>query len=212
MAHMGVIKNDSRQISWNSTFGHIQTYRFRYIYVMSKKLKYILGVIVVGGMLYVGVTQYMLYETKKYSPEAVAEYNNNQVTIQVKYSRPSRKGRDIFGSLVPYGRWWRTGANEATQMTISNDIVFSGKTLAAGKYSIVTIPNENEWIVIFNSKIPDWGTNYSPEYDALRVTAPVENLPETVEFFTIDFTEDNGSPSLIMAWDKTKVSVPFSVL
>ena len=133
--------------------------------------------------------------------------------IQISYSRPSKKGRVIFGDLVPYGQWWRTGANEATQMTLSNDIVFNDNdVLPAGKYSIVSIPNEKEWTIIFNGKVPDWGTNYSPEFDALRVTAAVQELPDEVEFFTIDFTEENGEPRLILAWDQTKVSVRFRVL
>lgn len=160
-----------------------------------------------------GVQQHLLYQTKKYSPEALAEYNSAQVMIQIAYSRPSKKDRNIFGDLVPYGQWWRTGANEPTQMTLSNDIVFNeNDVLAAGKYSIVSIPNEREWTVIFNSKIPDWGTDYFPEFDALRVQGPVEALPGEVEFFTIDFTEVNGKPQFIFAWDKTKVSVPFRVL
>ena len=161
----------------------------------------------------IGGREFMLYETKKYSPEALAEYNSAQVMIQIAYSRPAKKGRVIFGDLVPYGKWWRTGANEATQMTLSNDIVFNAnEVLPAGKYSIVTIPNKKEWTIIFNAKIPDWGTDYSPEFDVLRVVTPVEALPGEVEHFTIDFTEENSEPRLILAWDQTKVSVPFKVL
>ena len=180
---------------------------------MSKRLLYISVAVILLVIAGIGVQQFMLFQTKKHSPEAVAEYNNAQVMIQVTYSRPSKKERVIFGELVPYGRWWRTGANEATQMTLSNDIVFNqNDVLPAGKYSLVTIPNELEWTIIFNSKIPDWGTEYYPEYDALRVSVPVEELPDEVEFFTIDFTEKNGEPRLIFAWDKTKISVPFRVL
>ncbi len=164
-------------------------------------------------LIFIGFNQYRLVQTKKYSPEALAEYTNAQVMIQIAYSRPSKKGREIFGALVPYGEWWRTGANETTQMTLSNDIVFNeNDVLPAGKYSIVSIPNEKEWAIIFNSKIPDWGTDYYPEFDALKVSAQVEKLPGEVEFFTIDFTEENDIPRLIFAWDQTKVSVPFKVL
>jgi len=180
---------------------------------VSKRLLYISVAIIFAVLAFIGVQQYMLYQTKQYSPEALAEYNNAQVMIQISYSRPSKKGRVIFGELVPYGEWWRTGANEATQMTLSNDIVFNDSdVLAAGKYSIVTIPNEKEWTIIFNGKIPDWGTEYYPEFDALRVTVPVEDLPGEVEYFTIDFTEENEEPRLILAWDQTKISVPFRVL
>lgn len=170
--------------------------------------------IIVGGIVggIVGVQQYQLYQTKKYSPAEIAAYSNNAINIEVTYSRPFKKGRDIFGKLVPYGKWWRTGANEATTIRLSRDISFSGKTLKAGYYSIVTFPGEKEWEIVFNNKIPDWGTSYSPEEDVLKVRAKVEALPEVVEQFTIDFSEENGSPVLIMAWDKTKVSTPFKVL
>lgn len=157
--------------------------------------------------------QYRLYQTKQYSPESTAQYTNSDISIKVTYSRPSKNGRDIFGDLVNYGEWWRTGANEATQITLSRDISFAdNKMLAAGKYSLVTVPGDKEWTIIFNSKIPDWGTDYFPEFDAARVTGKVESLPDIVELFTIDFTEENGNPVLILAWDKTKVSVPFKVL
>lgn len=119
----------------------------------------------------------------------------------------------IFGDLVPYNQWWRTGANEATQIELTRDIRFmNGEVLAAGKYSLVTIPNPDRWQVIFNSEIPDWGTEYYPEFNVLTVEGEVEKLPQTVEVFTIDFTEENGQPQLTMAWDDTKVSVPFTVL
>lgn len=180
---------------------------------MSRRVIYIFGAIIFVLLAIIGVQQFMLYQTKQYSPEATVQYTNSDVTIEVNYSRPSKKDREIFGELVPYGRWWRTGANEATQIKLSQDLLFEGNLkLAAGKYSIVTIPNETEWTVIFNKRIPDWGTEYYPESDAIRVKAKVEALPEVVELFTIDFSEEDGHPTLIMAWDKTKVSVPFTVL
>lgn len=164
-------------------------------------------------MAIIAFQQYRLYQTKQYSPESTAQYTSGDISIKVTYSRPSKNGRDIFGNLVPFGKWWRTGANEATQITLSQDISFTNnKTLPAGKYSLVTIPDETQWTIIFNSKIPDWGTDYSPEFDAVRVTGNVESLPDVVELFTIDFTEENGNPALILAWDKTKVSVPFKAL
>tara|TARA_R110001592_G_scaffold136036_2_gene352771 strand:+ start:592 stop:1131 length:540 start_codon:yes stop_codon:yes gene_type:complete len=179
---------------------------------MKKKLStaVLILAVIVGGI--VGVQQYQLYQTKKYSPAEIASYNNNAINIEVTYSRPFKKDREIFGKLVPYGKWWRTGANEATTIRLSRDVSFSGKTLKAGFYSLVTFPGETEWEIVFNNQIHDWGTDYTPEDDALRVSAKVEELPEVVEQFTIDFSEESGSPVLIMAWDKTKVSTPFKVL
>lgn len=158
-----------------------------------------------------GYQEYRLYETKKHSPEDEVFYESEDINVKVLYNRPSKRGRVIFGELVPYGQWWRTGANEATQITFSNDVAFQGgQALAAGTYSIVTIPNANTWTVIFNSKIPSWGTEYYPEFNVTEIKVPVETLPQTVELFTIDFTEENGQPHLTFAWDHTKVSVPFT--
>ena len=180
---------------------------------MSKRVVYIFGGIIFLLLAIIGFQQYRLYQTKQYSPESTVQYTNSDINIRVTYSRPSKKGRDIFGELVPYNQWWRTGANEPTRIQLSRDISFGDNVkLEAGKYSIVTIPGEHEWTIIFNTKIPDWGPEYYPENDAARIKAKVESLPEIVELFTIDFTEENDHPTLILAWDKTKISVPFSVL
>ncbi len=179
---------------------------------MNRRILYILGALLVGALLIVGINQYSLYQTKQYSPEQTAEYVSADIAVKVIYNRPSKNDRKIFGDLVPFSQWWRTGANEPTQIELSRDIVFGGgELLAAGKYSLVTIPNPDEWEIIFNSQIPDWGTEYYPEFDVLRVKGIVEKLPQPVELFTIDFTEENGQPRLTMAWDDTKVTVPFQV-
>lgn len=179
---------------------------------MNRKIIIGLSVVLFGALIVIGVQQYQLYQTKQFSPAEKAFYRTDRIEIEVNYSRPSKKGREIFGRLVPYGEWWRTGANEATQISLSRDVQFETGRLRAGDYSIITIPNETEWIVIFNERIPEWGTSYYPESDVLRVTAPVQNLPEVIEFFTIDFTEEDGHPAMIFAWDQIKVTVPFDVL
>lgn len=181
-----------------------------YLPSMNKRLLYIFGALFFALLAIVGFNQYTLYQTKQYSPEETAEYSSENIAVKVFYNRPSKKGREIFGDLVPFGQWWRTGANEATQIEFSRDVIFEDEeVLAAGKYSLLTIPNASEWEVIFNAKIPDWGTEYDPEFDVLRVKGLVERLPQPVELFTIDFTEENGQPRLTMAWDHTKVTVPF---
>lgn len=179
---------------------------------MKRKLSVVVIIIAIIVGAIVAFQQYQLYQTKKYSPADVATYANNEVKIEITYSRPYKKDRDIFGDLVPYGEWWRTGANEATTIKLSRNIAFSGDTLKAGTYSMVTFPGKNEWIIVFNNKIPDWGTRYYPEEDELKVKGKVEELPQVLEQFTIDFSEENGQPVLIIAWDKTKVSTPFTVL
>lgn len=180
-----------------------------------KRILLIIGIVIlvlgVGGYF---ALQWQFKNTKKNSPEQTVTYSENGADISIFYCRPSKKGREIFGegNLVPYGKWWRTGANEPTQLTTSKDLIIDGKTLPAGKYSIVTIPEANEWTVIFNSKIPFWGTQYYPDEDVLRVKANVDAPMEEVEMLTIAFDKTTiGQDAITFAWDRTKVAVPFEV-
>lgn len=130
--------------------------------------------------------------------------------IKIYYSQPQKKGRDIFGTKVPYGKVWRTGANENPEIKVYQDITLGGKTLKAGTYSLFTIPNKNEWTVIINSDLDYWGAySYKKENDVLRVNVPVGSTKDTVEAFSIRL-EDLGSKSAVLrlAWDKTLVEVP----
>ncbi len=178
---------------------------------MRRTLLIVLAVLVVlgvGGYIYF---QNMLKTTKKASPEQTIAYHENGADISIFYCRPSKKGRVIFGSLVPYGQWWRTGANEPTTITTSKDLNFNGQVLKAGKYHIVTFPEVNEWTIVFNSDIPFWGTQYDATKDVLRVKAPATELPIATEMFTMAFEKPNGQDAITFAWDQTKVILPFSV-
>ena len=155
--------------------------------------------------------------TKKASPEDTIAYVKGDLNIDVFYCQPSKKGRDIFGGLVPYGQVWRTGANEATTFETNKDLLVGGKELPAGKYTIFTIPNENEWEVIFNNKMYSWGvagfngeSPRKPEYDEAIVKVPVNRLGDVVEMFTMKI-EDGENPELTMSWDQTQVNVPIQV-
>ena len=179
---------------------------------MPKFLKNILLIVAVLFALgYLGFN-YMKSQTKKASPEEVNTYTVNDLSITVDYSRPSKKGRVIFGELVPYGKVWRTGANEATTVEVSKDIHLGGKPLAAGKYTLWTIPQPDAWTVILNSKSYSWGVTYGgeaqldPTADVLRVEVPVQELPTEVEMFTIDVS--STPPALNLKWDRTGVSLP----
>lgn len=130
--------------------------------------------------------------------------------ISIVYSRPSVKGRKIWGALVPYGQVWRTGANENTTFEISSDAIINGKKLPAGKYGLHTIPNQNEWTIIFNKVNNEWGSfKYDEKQDALRVAA--KPLPDKFqEVLTINF--DNVLPTateVVIAWENLRV--PFTV-
>ena len=129
---------------------------------------------------------------------------------RVTYSRPQKSGREIFGKLVPYGKVWRAGANEASEIKFYEDVNLGGKNVKAGTYSLFTIPGEKEWTIILNNDLDYWGAySYNTKNDVLRVTAPATESSNAVENFTIQF-ESKGEKQGAMkfAWDKTVVEVP----
>jgi hypothetical protein len=179
---------------------------------MKKALKWtaiVIAVLVVGLF---AAFKFLQYNTKKASPEATAEYKSNGTEVSVFYNRPSKRGRDIFGKLVPYGQVWRTGANEATTFTTNKDLTIGGKPLPAGKYTLWTIPGQETWTVIFNGKQYPWGVDFNekasrePEHDVLQVRVPTQTQEPPLEMFLISF--DEKTPALVLAWDRTKVVVP----
>ena len=183
---------------------------------MNKALKWIL--IIVGILAVIGIGLSIAWknlqkETKKHSPEETVVYNEGGKALEVFYNRPSKKDRDIFGGLVPYGEVWRTGANEATTFTTGTDISVNGESLPEGKYTLWTIPGENSWQIIFNNKSYAWGVSWGgkasrdPNADVLKVEVPAESLEQVVEMFTISF-ETNELLNMVLQWDQTKVSVP----
>ena len=129
--------------------------------------------------------------------------------VSIDYSRPDKRGREIFGGLVPYGKVWRTGANEPTKIKFSDAVKIEGKDLPAGEYAFYTIPGENEWTLIFSKNLKLWGAyGYKPDADALRVTAKPTTLPNEVKTFTIGISDlkDEGA-TIHLDWDKTRVPV-----
>ena len=122
------------------------------------------------------------------SPPAKATAIVNGKTITIDYSRPSVKGRKIWGELVPYGQVWRAGANETTAFTLSADAQVDGKNLPAGKYAFFVIPNEKEWTVVFNKTIK-WGAfSYKQEEDVLRINVPVKKSKSFAEQLTYNIS------------------------
>jgi len=133
--------------------------------------------------------------------------------VTINYSRPSKKGRTIYGDLVPYGKLWRTGANNATTFTFSDDVKIGGKDLPAGKYALFTIPGENEWTVIFNKNYNQGGTgNYKESEDALRVSIKPIKIPATIETFSINLEDVKPTSALIeLLWESTIIQIPLEV-
>ena len=130
--------------------------------------------------------------------------------IELSYSRPNIKGRTIFGDLVPYGKVWRTGANSATTLNFSEDVNIGGKEIKAGKYGLLTIPEETQWTLIITKDVDVTSpAAYKMENDVVRVQAKPIAYPNKVETFTMNFGNITGSScDLYLLWDKTMVTIP----
>ncbi len=141
-------------------------------------------------------------QTPKSPHETVSEGN-----ISVTYGRPSKRDREIFGALVPYGQVWRAGADAATEIKFASDGSLGGQAVKAGTYTMFVLPTEKEWTIILNSQLKQWGAyeyDKHKDKDVLKVTVPVTAISSPVEMWTIRF--DGGN--MIMEWDKSQVSVP----
>ncbi|MEZ5308766.1 MAG: DUF2911 domain-containing protein [Pyrinomonadaceae bacterium] len=149
------------------------------------------------------------------SQKAVVEqFVNDNVTLRISYGRPNAKGRQLWGAeteaLVPNGKVWRAGANEATVFEVSNDVLINGKPLAAGKYSFYAIPTKDSWTLIFNKTWNQWGTNYAEKDDALRVMATPGESPKYIESMLYVFEDIKpNEATVILAWGNMRV--PFTV-
>ncbi|HVH10342.1 MAG TPA: DUF2911 domain-containing protein [Gemmatimonadales bacterium] len=130
-------------------------------------------------------------------------------TLSVRYSRPSMRGRVIFGNVVPWHQVWRTGANEATVFATSADLAIGGTTLPAGKYTLWTLPSPTGWTLIVNRNTGQWGTAYDARYDFARLDLRVEQLAQPVEQFTIAIEPQGKRGLLTLAWERTRASIPF---
>jgi hypothetical protein len=173
----------------------------------------LIGIVLVALLAYTGF-QFLKARTKKASPEETVAFFLNDLTVEVTYSRPCKKGRTIFGALVPYGKVWRTGANEATTFTVNKDIVFGDRPVKAGTYTLWTVPGKEEWTVILNSGKYNWGVNFDgeaqrdPMADVAQVKTPATHVGPPVEQFTIAV---EGEPEqLTLTWDDVRVGVPIS--
>ncbi|MEO0473434.1 MAG: DUF2911 domain-containing protein [Bacteroidota bacterium] len=133
---------------------------------------------------------------------------DRKAVAKVVYSRPQKKGREVMGGLIPEGKVWRTGANEATEITFFQDVKFGGKEVKAGTYSLFTIAGEEEWTVILNTDLNQWGAySYQDGHDLLRVKASPKQTADEIEAFTITFDKTEGGSNLILAWDRVMVPV-----
>lgn len=133
--------------------------------------------------------------------------------IRVVYSRPQKKGRVIFGELEKYGKTWRVGANESTEITFLVDAKVNGTTLKAGRYTLYAIPQEKEWEVLFSSDLDGWG-HYGfkgEESTVAKITVPTQKTAATVEALSIIFEASENGAHMIIGWDDTMVRVPIEM-
>jgi hypothetical protein len=178
---------------------------------MKKIFRIVIVLLVVLMVGFFGLRKY----TKSFSPEDVAEYNGHGLDIKVHYSQPSKKGRHIFGrqedqALIPYGKVWRTGANEATLIEFKNDVNFAGKAVKAGTYSLWSMPGQATWKIILNTETGQWGTDYNDGKDMLMQNVPLRVVPKVRELFKIYFEENGNSVDMILSWDQIEAIVPIS--
>lgn len=178
---------------------------------MKKKILIGIGafiLIIVVGFVYLN------YRNRVLSPPGNVKYDKNDLTIEIPYSRPSKKGRLIFGAeedgaLLPYGMYWRLGANEATEITISRDVLFNGNEVKAGTYRMYAIPDEDNFEIILNSGLGKWGA-FEPDHslDILKTMVPVEKTNNSVEQFTIRFEEGGATVYVVCEWSDTQIKIP----
>jgi len=182
-----------------------------------KRFLIITGVAVAALIVLAGVTKYLVNKHEKsFSPEENISFKQDNLDIRVFYNRPFKKGREIFGQLVPFGEVWRTGANEATTFETNQDLTIEGRKLRKGKYTIWTIPNAETWTVIFNSEYGQWGigpdgkANRDAHRDVLSVEVHPVKSEREFEQFTISFEKVGEDLEMVFIWDKTLVAVPIA--
>jgi len=147
------------------------------------------------------------------SPYAHASVRYKDTYVKITYSQPEKAGREIFGTVVPYGKVWRTGANAATEITTTRNITLSGFLLKAGTYSIFTIPGPDKWTILINSELGLYGAyNHNPHLDILKFTVPSTRSSDIHERFTIKLDPKNETADLSLMWDNVKVLIPVKFL
>jgi Protein of unknown function (DUF2911) len=148
-------------------------------------------------------------KSQRPSPPGTADCTIKGKKVTITYSRPSMKGRKIMGELVPYGKVWRTGANEATTLTTEAALNIGGAKVPAGAYTLYTLPAEGAWKLIINKQTGQWGTVYNQDQDLARVDMTKTEITVPVEQFTISLDQaSNDSCDLTIEWEKTRASVP----
>lgn len=169
---------------------------------------------IITTVLLVGTLGFSQVQTPAASPFGKIIQTVGLTEVSVEYSRPSTKGRNVFGNLVPFGKMWRTGANANTIITFGTDVMIDGKILLKGEYALYVNPKPDLWEVYFYTDIQNWGLpeKWNEEKIALKTTAKPTSINKNVETFTIGINHlDNDYGHLEISWEKTLVSLRFGV-
>ena len=154
----------------------------------------------------------MCYYPNNYPVLKIQDKATEPAVARVIYSRPQKNGRLIFGDLVEYGKVWRLGANEATEIEFFRSVKIGDKKVEKGRYTLYAIPSEETWTIILNKDNDTWGAfKYDEQKDVLRTTVPVQKLNEGVEALAMTFEKSDSGCNLIIAWDNIKASLPISL-
>ena len=183
---------------------------------MKKKILTGAGILLIA---FIGWSVYGVFFAPKKSPPTTAAFSDRGLDINVSYSQPSKRGRLIFGeeaagALQPYGKYWRLGANAATEITFSKDITFAGQAVNAGSYRMYAFPGAEAFKIILNSEL---GVNLmaanEPDHskDLFTADIPVKSTPAEVEMFTINFGSDSTGVNMDFVWDRTLIRVPIAI-
>lgn len=177
------------------------------------KKKIIIAVIAVVVVLGAAMA-YLNYRSRTLSPAGSASLTNGDLSVSITYSRPSVRGRVIFGTkeegaLQPYGAYWRLGANESTEVTFNKDVSFNGNPLKAGTYRLYAMPGADEFEIIVNTELGKWGA-FEPDHtlDILKTNVPVQSTASPVEQYTINLLQVEGGIDISFEWANVKLVVP----
>ncbi len=143
-------------------------------------------------------------------PSLKVKGNKDALYMRIIYSRPNKNNREIFGSdIVPYGKIWRLGANEATEINLFKEVKVGGKKIPVGRYTLYALVNEKSWTFIINKETDTWGAfNYDPKKDVCRITSDARQLEKPIESLTIDLEKTKGGVNLVVGWDNISSTLP----
>lgn len=168
-------------------------------------------------LIVIAFLSYIALTTRSHSPFDKATFTSNNLSLEVTYCQPYKKGRLLFGNkeegaLVPYGFYWRMGANDATEISFDQDVTFAGQPLPKGKYRMYAVPQKDRWEVTLNSELGQFGY-FTPNYelDVLKVEVPVQISTEFYEQLTMKFAERDEMLFLAINWDMIMVEIPIEV-